>query len=79
MMLEVISEEKPPGEVERAERKQLDELHLLCSLFGEPKHSCMLQKKISEHVEDTYSQEETTMVRKGQQQKQLHWKRLTLS
>jgi hypothetical protein len=27
MMLEDISEEEPPGEVERGERKQLDELH----------------------------------------------------
>jgi hypothetical protein len=78
MMLHDISEEEPPGEVERAERKQLDELHLLCSLFGEPKHSCMLPKKTSEHARDTYSQEETTMVRKGQQQKQLSWKNLTL-
>jgi hypothetical protein len=72
MMLEDISEEEPPGEVERAERKQLDKLHLLCSLFGEPKHSCMLPKKTSEHGrDDTYSQEETTMVRTGKQQKQL--------
>jgi hypothetical protein len=32
----------------------------------------MLPKKTSEHAgEDTYSQEETTMVRKGWQQKQL--------
>jgi hypothetical protein len=80
MMLEDISEEEPQREVERAERKQLDKLYLLCSLFGEPKHSCMLPKKTSEHAgEDTYSQEETTMVRKGQKQKQLHWKSLTLS
>jgi hypothetical protein len=81
MMLEDISEEELSGEVERAERKQLDKLHLLCSLFGEPKHSYMLlPKKTSEHAgEDTYSQEETIMVRKGQQQKQLHWKSLTLS
>jgi hypothetical protein len=45
-MLEDISEEEPPGELERAERKQLDKLHLLCSLFGEPKHSCMLPKRL---------------------------------
>jgi hypothetical protein len=56
MMLEDISEEEPPGEVERAERKQLDKLHLLCSLFREPKHSCMLPKKTSEHArDDTYT------------------------
>jgi hypothetical protein len=73
MMLEDISEEEPPGEVERAERKQLDKLHLLCSLFGEPKHSCVLPKKTSEHAgDDTYSKEETTMVRTGKQQKHLH-------